>query len=279
MRPPLIISSATNPRLKATIALRNPPDRKAAGLFLCEGRRAIGRALSAELVPVDFFHAPEITGQSTETLESWLPQLRLVPPTAGVYELPATLLEKIAYLNEPEGLVAVFRQPRWSLEAVTARASGEPLLVLICVGIEKPGNLGAMIRSVAAAGAHGLLLTGGPIDPFNPNVIRSSTGAIFELPVLSLDDHTLLTWLRAQRVQILAATPEATRSYTDVDMRGPTALLIGAEATGVPYEWLRHAQETGACVGIPMATDTVVDSLNAAVSAAVLLFEAVRQRG
>jgi len=279
MRPPLLITSATNPRLKATIALRNPPDRKAAGLFLCEGRRAIGRALAAELVPVDFFHAPEITGQSTETLESWLPQLRLVPVTVGVYELPAALLEKIAYLNEPEGLVAVFRQPRWSLEAISARAAGEPLLVLICVGIEKPGNLGAMIRSVAAAGAHGLLLTGGPIDPFNPNVIRASTGAIFELPMLSLDDHTLLTWLKTQGVQILAATPEATRSYTEVDMTGPTALLIGAEATGVPSEWLRHAQASGACVGIPMATDTVVDSLNAAVSAAVLLYEAVRQRG
>jgi TrmH family RNA methyltransferase len=136
-----------------------------------------------------------------------------------------------------------------------------------------------MIRSVAAAGAHGLLLTGGPIDPFNPNVIRASTGAIFELPMLSLDDHTLLTWLKQHGVQILAATPEATRSYTEVDMTGPTALLIGAEATGVPYEWLRHAQESGACVGIPMAPETVVDSLNAAVSAAVLLFEAVRQRG
>jgi len=278
MRPPLILTAATNPRLKAAALLRNPADRRASGLFLCEGRRAIGRALAAGLEAVELFHAPELTGQATADLLRWLPALAQIPTQCGVYEVPGALLGKLAYLEEPEGLVVVMRQPAWTLDSICDRAGDSPLLLLICAGIEKPGNLGAMVRSVAAAGAHGLVLTGGPIDVCNPNVIRTSTGAIFELPVLSSTEQALADWLTAQQVQLLVATPGATLPYTSADLTQPTALLIGAEATGVPEFWLQHAVRQGAQIQIPMAPGSVVDSLNAAVTAGILLFEAARQR-
>lgn len=234
--------------------------------------------MAAGLEAVELFHAPELTGQATADLPHWLPELAQIPTQCGVYEVPGALLGKLAYLQEPEGLVVVMRQPSWTLEAISDRAGDSPLLLLICAGIEKPGNLGAMVRSVAAAGAHGLVLTGGPIDVCNPNVIRTSTGAIFELPVLSATEQALADWLSAQQVQLLVATPEAILPYTNTDLTQPTALLIGAEATGVPEFWLKHAARQGAQIQIPMAPGSVVDSLNAAVTAGILLFEAARQR-
>lgn len=277
MRTPLPITSAANPRLKAAQRLREPAERRSSGLLLCEGVRAIGRALAAGLEGVELFHAPELTGVPTADLPHLVPELAHWPEAAGLYECPPGVLAKIAYLKEPEGLVAVLRQPAWSLDDCAQRvtASGKPALFLICAGIEKPGNLGAMARSVAAAGAHGLFVTGGPIDPFNPNVIRSSTGAIFALPALSVEPSQLRDWLKTQGIRVITATPEAHHSYSQAKLTGPVALVIGAEAQGVPDDWKAAAEQQ---VRIPMAAGCGIDSLNAAVTAALLLYEALRQR-
>jgi TrmH family RNA methyltransferase len=161
-------------------------------------------------------------------------------------------------------VLAVFDVPHRELPA-------EPTLVLVAVGIEKPGNLGAMARTADAAGADALLVGAANADPWNPNAIRASTGAVFTLPIkeVTLDD------VRALSLQKIAAVVGAPKRYTDADLTTPTAFIVGSEDEGLGDAWRSVADEQ---VAIPMTAQTA-DSLNAATSAGVLLFEAVRQRG
>jgi TrmH family RNA methyltransferase len=176
----------------------------------------------------------------------------------------ARVLAKMAYRAEPEGVIAVVAAPGRELP----RAGS---LYLVAVGIEKPGNLGAMARSAAAAGADALVVADARADVWNPNAIRASTGAVFTLPVVeaALDDVAALP------VAIVAAEVGAPTRYTDADLDRPVALVVGAEDSGLGAPWL---EASDARVSIPVAADGV-DSLNAATAAAVILFEAVRQRG
>jgi TrmH family RNA methyltransferase len=170
----------------------------------------------------------------------------------------------MAYRAEPEGVIAVVEAPQRELPA-------DGSLYLVAVGIEKPGNLGAMARSAEAAGADALAVAEARADPWNPNAIRASTGAVFTLPIVeaSLADLTALP------LAIVAADVSATSRYTDADLARPTAIVVGAEDSGLGAEWLAAAD---ARVSIPVAHGSA-DSLNAATAAAVVLFEAVRQRG
>ena len=176
----------------------------------------------------------------------------------------ARVLRHMAYRTEPEGVVAVVESPKHELPAAAT-------LVLVAVGVEKPGNLGAMARSAEAAGADALLVADGSFDPWNPNAVRASTGAVFTLPIVasSLDE------LRSLRLQRVAAVVGASTVYTDADLRVPTALIVGAEDAGLDASWRAAADLT---VSIPVK-GAAADSLNASAAAAVLLFEAVRQRG
>jgi TrmH family RNA methyltransferase len=176
----------------------------------------------------------------------------------------ARVLAKMSYRQEPEGVLAIFEAPR---RDVPPDAS----LVLVAVGIEKPGNLGAMARTADAAGADALLVAGAPSDPWNPNAIRSSTGAVFTLPIVDVTlDDVLALPLRRVAAVVGASTP-----YSAADLTVPTALVVGAEDTGLDAQWRSAADER---VALPMLGRTA-DSLNAATAAAVLLYEAVRQRG
>jgi TrmH family RNA methyltransferase len=179
-------------------------------------------------------------------------------------EVSARVLAKMAYRAEPEGVLAVVEIPQREVPP-------DATLILIAVGIEKPGNLGAMARTADAAGADALLVGDANADPWNPNAIRASTGAVFTLPIaeVTLDD------VRALSLQKIAAVVEAPRRYTDADLTRPTAFIVGSEDEGLSDEWRGIADEQ---VAIPMGARSA-DSLNAATSAAVLLFEAVRQRG
>jgi RNA methyltransferase, TrmH family len=237
------------------------------------------------------------------------------------------VLGKIAYRQNPEGVVAVFEQPRWDVAGLARSgaaegppspgvgadgASGEndpalrwrtrsgpalsggnkPALAtgvapgsaagelwLVAVGTAKPGNLGAMARTADAAGAAGLLVADAVVDPFNPNAIRASTGAVFTLPIVAADSDRLVRWLRDRPTPLrpIAADPSAPTAHSDTDLTGPLAIIIGAEDTGLPGAWLDLARRHGAVVSIPMSGRSA-DSLNASVAAGVLLFEAVRQR-
>ncbi len=242
-----MITSVDNPRVKDVVRLRKSRERRRAGLFVAEGAREVERARAAGLTIVATYYAPELL--------AW--------PHGGE-EVSDRVLRKMAYRAEPEGVVAVVEAPRRELPRAGT-------LYLVAVGIEKPGNVGALARAADAAGADALVLAESESDPWNPNAIRASTGAVFTLPIVeaTLDD------IRSLDAQLVVATVDAARRHDDADLRRPTAIAIGAEDEGLPDRWLAAAD---VAVAIPMR-GRAVDSLNAASAAAILLFEAVRQRG
>ena len=232
--------------MKDVVRLRKSRERRRAGLFVVEGRREVERARAAGLRIVATYVAPELI--------EW-------PDSAE--EVSERVLRKMSYRAEPEGVLAVVEAPRRELPT-----SGT--LYLVAVGVEKPGNLGAMARTADAAGADALVVADAEADPFNPNAIRASTGAVFTLPVV----EATLDQVRALDVQLVAAVIGAATRHTDADLTRPTAIAIGAEDEGLDDRW-RAAADLH--VEIPMRGRTV-DSLNAANAAAILLYEAVRQR-
>ena len=240
-----MITSVDNPRVKEVVRLRGSRERRASGLFIAEGRREVERALGSGLKAQAIYVAPELI--------EW----------TGGEEVSAKVLAKMAYRAEPEGVVGVFVAPTHAVPA-------SPSLVLVCVGIEKPGNLGAMARSAVAAGADALIVADGVVDPFNPNAIRASTGAVFTLPIVAgaLED------VQGLGIELVAAVVGATQRAWEADLASPAALVIGAEDEGLDARW-RQACATH--ISLPVIGEGV-DSLNAANAAAVLLFEAVRQR-
>jgi TrmH family RNA methyltransferase len=268
MRPASAILSGDNPRIKRVMNLRKHRDRRESGLFAAEGAREIGRALVAGLRMVELFWSAELTGVGADQLTD---RLGVLPAELAPVQVTPTVLGKIAYREKPEGYVALFEQPTWSLERLKIGAAP---LFLVVTGIEKPGNLGAMARTSAAAGVTALLVADEQVDAFNPNAIHASTGAVFSLPIISQASGQLIEFLKGRKVRIIAASPDGAKSYTDVNMTGPLAIVIGAEDAGLTQEW-RDAADV--LVKIPMRTQTV-DSLNASNAAAILLFEAVRQR-
>ena len=241
-----VITSVDNPRVKEVLRLRKSRERRRSGLFIAEGPREVTRARAAGLHVVATYYAPE-----------------LIDWTEGGEAVSEGVLRKMAYRAQPEGVLAVVQAP----ERALARGG---TLYLVAVGVEKPGNLGAMARSADAAGADALIVAEAEADPWNPNAIRASTGATFTLPVVeaTLDD------VRALGVQLVATAPDAATPYTAADLAVPTAIAIGAEGAGLPEHWRTAADTT---VAIPSKGRTT-DSLNAAAAAAILLFEAVRQR-
>ena len=275
MQKPLRITSNDNPRIKAVLRLRESKDRRETGCFLAEGFREVERAMVAGLRLLEWYACEEQLGFDVGQMMRRLPWSESHENAVG-FEVSSNVLRKLAYKDEPEGLMAVFEQPRWSLGELEVKADS---LWLVGVGIEKPGNLGAMARTAAAAGAAGLIAADGPIDPFNPNAIRASTGAVFSLPVVSASSDELVAWLTKHQIRLFAARLIAgAKPHTQVDLTGKIAIAIGAEDQGLPTHWAGLAGKTGgSAVIIPMQTDQV-DSLNASVAAGVLVFEAMRQR-
>jgi len=269
---PLLITSRTNPRIRRIARLRRQRDRREAGVFVAEGFREVGRAMDAGLQLEELYWNPRLSGMDFDALAARFPSIALRPQ--AVCEVSVPVLEAMTYLDEPEGIVAVFREPRWEAAQIASRADW-PDLWLVAAGTNKPGNLGAMARSAAAAGATGIIAADAEVDAFNPNAIRASTGAVFILPILRMSAQAAIDLLRGRGATILAAAADADESYTSADMTGPVALVIGAEDRGLPREWLDAADRR---ISIPMRPGPI-DSLNASTTAAVLLFEAVRQRG
>ena len=211
-------------------------------------RRAGLVLLLAGLTLTAMYHAPEL-------LPDW---------AHGGVEVTARVLAKMSYRAEPEGVLAIVEVP-------VATVPDAATLVLVAVGIEKPGNLGALARTADAAGADALLIAEAATDPWNPNAIRASTGAVFTLPIVEARLDTVL----ALPLQKVAAVVDAPTAHTAVDLRTPSAILVGAEDSGLDERWREAADHQ---VAIAMHAHSV-DSLNTATAAAIVLFEAVRQRG
>lgn len=261
------ITSMQNPKVKAAAALRERREREQTGLTLLEGYRELTRAFDFGLKLQEVFFTPSLFLGSNE-----LPLLeKLAEAGIKLYEVPQMVLEKIAYRDRPEGLIATAQIPAHRLEDFPCPQ--KPGLYLIAENVEKPGNLGSILRSADAAGATGLILTDPRTDLYNPNTIRASTGALFALPIAVTDNDSALAWLRKNKIQILAATPHTNHVFTQIDLTVPVAIAVGAEQYGLSDFWMNQADLQ---VVIPMLGK--IDSLNVSTAATLLLYECARQR-
>jgi len=279
------ITSLQNPRVKGLVKLRDRRARDESGRFLIEGYREVMRALKAGVTPSVLYCSPEwfLGGNEPALLAA------AAKTGAEVVELSKPVFAKVSYRDRPDGLLAV--APQWKrtladLDAVVgrglsptsrggrkARPTADPFL-LVVEAIEKPGNLGTILRSADAAGVDAVLVCDPVTDLFNPNVVRSSTGVLFSMPVVVAEGAEVRAWLREQGIRAVATTPAAETLYSAADLRGPLALIMGSEQYGLSEFWLKESE---LLVRIPMAGEA--DSLNVAMAAMIALFEAVRQRG
>ncbi len=269
-----VVTSPSNPRVKRAMKLRKSRERRARGMFLAEGVREVTRAAAAGLRLETVFVCPACLGQTVDRFAAAHPEV--LAATGRWIEVPETLLRRMTYRDDPEGVLAEVEAPAWTLESLAS--PGPESCYLVAVGTEKPGNLGAMVRTAAAAGCAAVLAAGPMVDVFNPNAIRASTGAVFSLPTVCAGEEQVIAWLGAHGVRLLAATLDGRLPYDAVPVDGPLAIAIGPEDTGLSPAWADAAERTGgATVRIPMRSGAV-DSLNASASAAVLLLECVRRR-
>lgn len=252
--PPDITSSA-NDRIKWLTRLRDRRHRDAEGLFVIEGERLYRRALEAGLVPEVTFVADPM----------------VVEEVGKVLTVDPGVLDRASYRRDSQGVIGVFPQLNTNLDRLQL---AEPPLILIAENVEKPGNLGAMLRTAAAAGADALITVGETLDAHNPNVVRASTGALFNVPLAMSNWDELAPWLDDNDIRVVCAAPDASEPVWEARLTGPLALVVGAEDWGLSDRALSLADRT---VLIPQDTG-IVDSLNVSVAAAVLLFEARRQR-
>jgi len=261
----LEITSPANPRIKQLVALRRRRTRDEFGVTLVEGRAEIELALDAGVRPRSLYYCPVLQDRDRTDLAD-----RARAVGADVVLVSRPVFEKVSYREGPDGWLAVVPAVDTSLAHL---AVGPQPLVLACAGLEKPGNLGAILRTADAAGVAAVIAADPVADWGNPNVVRASKGTVFTVPVASATSAEVLAWIAAHGLQIVAATPDATRLVTETDLTGPTVLAVGAEHAGLPADWLKRADVR---VRIPMLGRA--DSLNVSASAAVLAYEAVRQR-
>jgi RNA methyltransferase, TrmH family len=261
------IESARNPRLRSALALRERRERDAQGLTLVDGQRELGRALDAGVEVIEAFVDAE--RMSAPDLAPSVARLRSAEAT--VHATSGDALARLAFGDRAEGVVAVIRRP--SVELAALRLPDVPLVVVV-EGIEKPGNLGAILRSADGAGADAVIVADARTDPYNPNAIRASLGTIFAMPLAAAPTDAVRAFLDHRGIRPIAAIVDAPTVYTDADLRGPLALVLGSEAGGLGSAW-----RDGAIEGVRLPMAGVADSLNVSVTAAVLLYEARRQRG
>ena len=255
------IPSAANPRVRAVLRLRDRRARDRAGLTLLDGPREIRLALRAGVVLREGFVAPRADGQLVAELGAAGVPLVAVSETVGA---------RIGYGERDSGVVVVASTPSTALEHLDPPT---PALIVVAEAIEKPGNLGAILRSADAAGADAVIAADARTDPFNPNTIRASLGSIFAVPLAAAPGAAVLAWLRERSIRPIAARVDAALAYTQADLTGGIALVVGTEDAGLSDTW--HGPDVLA-VRLPMRG--TVDSLNVSVATAVLLFEARRQR-
>lgn len=302
------VTSAQNPKIKTLLSLQEKARlRKEMGLFVVEGRRELEHCVRAGFEVDTVFFCPEIFGltlspdtessgslSSDNRLTPFGPSHKWAPPsyvaeggtgcwrTAAdqtpevlkqarqIVNVPAELYNKIAYRGGTEGIIAEVKGRNLTLDSLDLP---ENPLIVILESVEKPGNLGAVLRSADAAGADAVLICDPLTDLYNPNLIRASIGAVFTVPTVCCSSEEAIDWLKANKIKLYTAQLQDSSWYYDTDMKGATAIAIGTEATGLTDIWREAAD---AHIKIPMLGE--LDSLNASVSAAILLFEAVRQR-
>lgn len=262
------ITSLQNPKIKQAVLLRERKARKETNLFLIEGYRELLRAVESKRTIDTIYFCPEFfLGENERSL--------IAQSKAVAIECSKEVFMKLSYRDRPDGLIAVAPQLHRSLqelEALLAKKKGTPFLV-VAESIEKPGNLGTILRSCDAAGVDAVIVCDPTTDIHNPNVVRSSVGTLFTQFVLEAGSEETLKFLKKHKISIAAATPHATALFTDTDFTGPVAISVGTEQLGLSEVWMQNAEKQ---VRIPMFG--VADSLNVASATTLVLYEVIRQR-
>lgn len=257
------ITSTQNPKIKSLLTLEKPRDRRKQCLFVVEGAQEVRMALEAGYKIGNIFFCEEIMDQQDAT-DLLRDERLLIPVSREVFE-------KIAVRESTGGLLAVAEQKTHRLEDIHLRKN--PLL-LILEGVEKPGNLGAILRTADAAGVDAVIICDPQTDFYNPNVIRSSVGCVFTKQIASATSEETIAWLKKNNIHIFCTYLKASHPYHEIDYRSPSAIVMGTEATGLSEIWVKNAT---ANIIIPMLGK--IDSMNVSNAAAVVVYEAMRQRG
>ncbi|KXK16213.1 MAG: putative RNA methyltransferase [Chloroflexi bacterium OLB14] len=253
------ITSLQNPKIKHIVKLREDKrQRQKDNLILVEGFDELTLALSCGFVPQTLLTSPELVTK----------QLNF--SNADTLTLSRNVFEKISHRENPDGWLGIFSTPKFSLDQIKL---SNPALVVVAESIEKPGNLGAILRTADACKVDAVLVCDPRVDVWNPNVIRASRGAVFTMPVVEIKSDEAVTWLRSKKMRILSATPSAQENYQQVDMKESIAIAVGTEDKGLSDYWM---QEADIKVKIPMLGK--VNSLNVSIATALILYEVIRQR-
>jgi RNA methyltransferase, TrmH family len=264
------LTSVQNERVKEVLHLRDRKQRDLSDRFLIEGYRELWRAQEAQWTVEELFICRELfLGVNEEKLIE-----KFVSQGTRLFNCSEKVFHKLSYRDRPDGLLGVALQRHLTLQDFDAQLSvkANPFLA-IAEAIEKPGNLGTILRSSDAVGLDGLIVCERGTDIFNPNVVRASVGTLFSVPVVQAKNAETYDWLKKRGIQILAATPSAERTFTEVDLRGPLAIAVGTEQLGLSDFWMKKADLQ---VRIPMKG--AADSLNVAMATTLLLYEVLRQR-
>lgn len=261
------IISVQNQKVKNVLLLQaKSRERRKQNCFVIEGYREISRALQSGFIVKEMYCCPELD------LANRMNELSSSYPEILVYIVSATVFEKLAYREGSDGLIAIAEAVNRTIEEIKFR---ENPLIIVLESVEKPGNLGAVMRTADAAGADAVIICDPMTDLYNPNTIRSSVGCIFTRQVAVATTDEVIAWLKKYGiVSFAAALTENAESYHLKDFTGPTALIMGTEATGLSSTWLNASTSQ---IIIPMKG--IADSLNVSVSTAILVFEVLRQRG
>lgn len=256
------ITSTHNPKIKSLLSLEKPRERRKQCLFIIEGLKEIGLAIEAGYKIGNIFYCEAIIPKS---------ELGALAHDKLVIPVSREVFEKIAVRENSGGVIAVAEMKTHRLEDIVL---SENPLVLVLESVEKPGNLGALLRTADAAGIDAVISCDPQTDFYNPNVIRSSVGCVFTQSIASASTSDTILWLRKKNIKIFCAYLEASKPYYQIDFRQPAAIIMGTESTGLTKQWIDAADSN---IIIPMFGQ--IDSMNVSTSAAVLVFEAVRQRG
>jgi len=259
------ITSLQNPRIKQIVQLSKARERREQGLVAMEGAREIGLAIDAGYQPEMLYICPEIYSKSE------YPELIHRIPVQKQIEIAPAVFEKLAYRENSDGLIALIKPKDHSLKNIDLPQNP---FIIVLEAVEKPGNLGAVLRTADAGKVDAVIICDPSTDIYNPNAIRSSVGCVFTVPIGICSSTEAFQWMKENRIKSFAAELRASDWYHECNFKTPSAIIMGTEADGLTEFWLKNAD---ARIKIPMRGK--IDSLNVSVSTAILTFEAMRQRG
>jgi RNA methyltransferase, TrmH family len=260
------ITSRQNLQVKDAVRLRDGRERRQRGQFIIDGAREITRALDSGVLPLKAFICEDHC-QSTDSLKA---KAVVEAHAAEVFQVSPDVYAKLAFGDRNDGIVLIAKAPQHALADLHLPV--DPLIAVL-EGVEKPGNVGAILRSADAAGVDAVIIADGRTDLYNPNTIRASLGTVFRQNICEAKSADTIEWLRSKNVSIVAARPDATTLYTETNLRKGVAIVLGSEAAGLTGAW-----SDAGVTAIRLPMHGLADSLNVSTTAAVLFYEALRQR-